>query len=214
MKILIRLFSYAKEFKWYFISAMLSMILLTGANLAIPKFITPLFSMMSGESQTFTLNSVLYLAIALLILYAFRVLFSFMSSYIPHVGSWKFVAKMRSMVYDHIQNLSMDYFSDKQTGNLMSRIINDTRMFEQLVAHAIPNVITNILTLVGVTIILLNISVKLALLTLIPVPFILILIYWFSKKVRPIFKTAQEKIADLSADLQDNFSGIREIKSL
>ena len=212
MKILIRLFSYAKEFKWYFITAMLSMILLTAVNLAIPKFITPLFSMMSGDTETFTINSVIYLAVALLILYAFRGLVSFMSSYIPHVGSWKFVAKMRSMVYDHIQNLSMDYFSDKQTGNLMSRIINDTRMFEQLVAHAIPNVITNILTLIGVTIILLSISVKLALLTLIPVPFILILIYWFAKKVRPIFKTAQEKIADLSADLQDNFSGIREIK--
>ena len=212
MKTLLRLFEYAKEFKWYFISSIFSMILLTGINLAIPRFITPLFSMMSGEDEVFTFTSVLYLAVALFILYASRVLFSFLSSYIPHVGSWKFVAKMRSKVYDHIQNLSMDYFSDKQTGQLMSRVINDTNMFEQLVAHAIPNVITNVLTLVGVTIILLTISAKLALLTLIPVPFILVLVFWFSKKVRPIFKNAQEKIADLSADLQDNFSGIREIK--
>ena len=182
MRILVRLFKYAKEFKWYFVSSVFSMILLTGVNLAIPKFITPLFSMMSGENEVFTLNSVFYLAASLFLLYALRVLFSFLSSYIPHIGSWKFVAKMRSTVYTHIQNLSMDYFSDKQTGQLMSRVINDTRMFEQLVAHAIPNVITNVLTLVGVTIILLTISYKLALLTLIPVPFIMILIYWFPKK--------------------------------
>ena len=212
MKTILRLFSYAKEFKAYFVWAVFSMILLTAANLAIPKFITPLFSMMSGENEIFTMESVLYLAVALFALYLLRALFSFLSNYIPHIGSWKFVAKMESMVYDHIQGLSMDYFSDKQTGQLMSRVINDTRMFEQLVAHAIPNVITNVLTLAGVTIILLMTSVKLALLTLIPVPFILILVYWFSKKVRPVFKQAQEKVADLSANLQDNFSGIREIK--
>lgn len=212
MKSLIRLFVYAKDYKWYFISTIFSMIFLTAINLAIPKFITPLFSMMTEDSTEFTRESVIYLAIALLVLYLIKVLFDFLSSYIPHVGSWKFVAYMRGKVYDHIQNLSMDYFSDKQTGQLMSRVINDTRMFENLVAHAIPFVVTNILTLIGVTIILLNMSVPLALLTLIPVPFILLLASWFSKKVRPIFKKVQEKIADLNADLQDKFSGIREIK--
>ncbi len=212
MKSILRLFSYAKEFKSYFIWSIFSMILLTFANLAIPKFITPLFSMMSGDTEIFTMESVLFLAIALFILYLVRALFSFLAAYIPHIGSWKFVAKMESMVYDHIQSLSMDYFSDKQTGQLMSRVINDTRMFEQLVAHAIPNVITNVLTLIGVAVILLMTSAKLALFTLIPVPFILILVFWFSKKVRPVFKQAQEKVADLSANLQDNFSGIREIK--
>lgn len=212
MKNLKRLFSYAKGYKWYFIITIFSMIALTAINLATPKFITPLFSMMTEDNVEFTLESVIYLAGALLLLYLFKVLFDFLASYISHKGSWRFVAEMRSRVYDHLQNLSMEYFSDKQTGQLMSRVINDTRMFEQLIAHAIPFLVTNTLTLIGVTIILLNMSVPLALLTIIPVPFILLVTRWFAKKVRPIFLKSQEKIAELNAILQDNFSGIREIK--
>ena len=64
----------------------------------------------------------------------------------------------------------MGFFSDKQTGDLMSRVINDTETFELLYAHIIPEMITNFVTVVGVMAILLTINVKLALLTCIPIP--------------------------------------------
>jgi ATP-binding cassette subfamily B protein len=107
----------------------------------------------------------------------------------------------------------MDYFHNKQTGELMSRVINDTATFEQLYAHLMPDMITNLFTLTGVTIILFNINPRLALLTCIPVPFILASGWIFSKIVRPNFQKMQKSLGELTAQLQDNLSGIKEIQA-
>lgn len=95
----------------------------------------------------------------------------------------------------------------------MSRVVNDTATFEMLYAHIIPEMVTNIVTVVGVLVILLNINVKLALLTCIPIPLILFSGWVFSTKVRPNFKISQKALAEINAKLQDNFSGIQEIQA-
>jgi ATP-binding cassette subfamily B protein len=95
----------------------------------------------------------------------------------------------------------------------MSRIVNDTRDFELLYAHMIPDTITNIMTFVGALIILLTIDLKLALITCAPIPLIFLSGIFFSKKVRPFFRASQKKMGELNGKLQDNLSGIHEIQS-
>ncbi|NLW17655.1 MAG: ABC transporter ATP-binding protein, partial [Firmicutes bacterium] len=107
---------------------------------------------------------------------------------------------------------SMGFFHDKQPGQLMSITINDVRTFESLIAHAIPDLVANVLVLTGVAITIFNMNPKLAALTLIPVPFLIVATQIYAKKVRPNFRLSQEKIAELNAVLQDNFSGIKEIQ--
>ena len=68
--------------------------------------------------------------------------------------------------------MHLGYFHDKQTGDLMSRIVNDTRDFELLYAHMIPESITNLVTFTGVLLVLLTINWKLALITCAPIPLI------------------------------------------
>ena len=128
-----------------------------------------------------------------------------------HVASWRLVNRIRCMLYDHFQKLSMGYYHNKQTGQLMSRVVNDTSTFESLIAHAIPDLATNIMTLLGVLLILMSISPKLTLLVCIPLPFIAILSFVL-RKIRRYFKKGQKKIAELNAILQDNFSGMKEIQ--
>ncbi|MCL2272882.1 MAG: ABC transporter ATP-binding protein/permease, partial [Treponema sp.] len=106
-----------------------------------------------------------------------------------------------------------DYFHNKQTGDLLSRVMNDVATFELIYAHITPDIITNFVTLTGVTIILFNINPQLALVTCIPIPFILVSGWFFSKKVRPNFRKMQKSQGELSAQLQDNFSGIQEIQA-
>jgi ATP-binding cassette subfamily B protein/subfamily B ATP-binding cassette protein MsbA len=86
-------------------------------------------------------------------------------------------------------------------------------MFEQLIAHAIPDVTVNILSLIGISAVLLNINWQLMLLSLIPVPLIVIAMRGVSKYVRPAFRERQGELAELNATLNDNLSGIREIKA-
>src|SRR5690606_32518976 len=105
-------------------------------------------------------------------------------------------------MYDSLQRQSLRYYSDKQTGELMSRVINDTRTFEVLLAHAIPTVVVNGIMLIGVFAILAQLNLTLALLTLIPVPLLAWMVLKFSKISRPLFRKNQEKVGELNAILQ------------
>lgn len=108
------------------------------------------------------------IALALLVTYLVRAVCRFISAYYSHVAAWTFVGELTVMIYDKLQKLSMRYYQDKQTGQIMSRLINDSRQLEVLVAHAVPDFVTNALMVVCVTVILFTINVPLTLLTLIP----------------------------------------------
>ncbi|MCR3923460.1 MAG: ABC transporter ATP-binding protein/permease, partial [Firmicutes bacterium] len=163
-------------------------------------------------TQANAMEEIKTLAFILIAVYVARALFTFFYRYFSHVAAWKLVADMRVIVYSHLQKLSLRYYHDKQTGQLMSRTTNDTATFEVLIAHAVPDLITNLLILSGVTVILFVINPTLALLTLIPVPFLVYSGFFFAKKVQPFFRTAQITLAELNAILQDNLSGMREIQ--
>jgi len=118
---------------------------------------------------------------------------------------------VRTKLYGHLQTLSMRFYRDKQTGKLMSRVIEDTANFEVLVAHALPELITSILMFVGVLTITFFINPVLAALTCIPIPFLLGCKV-FIKKMRVHFTERQKISAELNALLQDDFSGMKEIQ--
>ena len=95
----------------------------------------------------------------------------------------------------------------------MSRMVNDSDMFETLIAHAIPDTIVNVLMFIGVAVILLEMSPLLTLLSLVPIPMIVFAARGFTKYVRPAFRERQKELGDLNALLNENLSGIREIKA-
>lgn len=160
-----------------------------------------------------SLRAIGVLTAILLALYLLRVAFRFLSNYLAHKAAWYLVGDLRTKIYDKLERLDLGFFHDKQTGDLMSRVVNDTRDFELLYAHIIPEMITNVVTFLGVLGILLTINWKLALITCFPIPLILVSGVIFAKKVRPFFRVSQRKMGELSGKLQDNLSGIHEIQS-
>ena len=176
-----------------------------------PEVTRRIIAIMESGNMESEINAIVVLALILLGCFVVRAVCQFLSSYLSHVASWKMVARVRSATYDHLQKLSMSYYHDKQTGQLMSRVINDTATFEDLIAHAIPEIVTNVLTIVGVLILLFTINPTLALLVCIPIPFIAALSA-IPRFMHKYFKIGQERIGELNAMLQDNFSGIKEIQ--
>jgi len=211
MRNLIRLFKYAKPWAYLLIIATVALFGVTGVNLLAPEVIRRIISIMESGELAGSIDTITWLALALLACFALRGICQFLNSYLSHVASWNMVNKVRASVYDHLQNLSMSYYHDKQTGQLMSRVVNDTATFENLVAHALPEVTTNILTIIGVVIILFTMNPLLALLVCIPIPFIAA-VSAIPRLMRKNFRKAQAKLAELNAMLQDNFSGIKEIQ--
>lgn len=211
MKHIIRLFKLAKPWAKYLYISTAALFLITGINLYAPYVTKQIIMIMETGNYKNSINKIIMLSLVLLGCFALRAVFQFFNNYFSHVASWRLVTRVRCMLYDHFQKLSMSYYHDKQTGQLMSRVVNDTTTFENLIAHAIPDLATNIITLFGVFIILLSINIKLTLFVCIPIPFIALLSIVL-RKIRRYFKQGQAKIAELNAVLQDNFSGMKEIQ--
>ena len=213
MKMLWKLTKEAARYKGLYVLAILSTLGLTIVNLSAPKVLSTMTGVVGEGVNEEALGTIKVLALILLGLYLLRILFRFLSNYLAHKAAWYLVGDLRSRMYNKLQSLDLGFFHDKQTGDLMSRVVNDTRDFELLYAHMIPDMITNIVTFVGVLVILLMINWKLALITCAPIPLILISGVIFAKIVRPFFKISQKCMGELNAQLQDNLSGLHEIQS-
>ena len=213
MKMLWRLSREAIRYKKLYVIAILSTLGLTAVNLAAPKALSAMTGIVERGVDEAGLHRIVILTAVLVGLYLLRILFRFLSNYLAHKAAWHLVGDLRTRTYDKLERMHLGYFHDKQTGDLMSRVVNDTRDFELLYAHMIPETITNLVTFLGVLIVLLTINAKLALITCAPIPLILISGVVFSKKVRPYFRISQKKMGELNGKLQDNLSGIHEIQS-
>ena len=162
MKELRAILPFAKPYKWWIVAATLCMLLVTGASLAGPWAIRSLIrTVTEGVAVDFT--HINRLAVLVVGIYMVRAISKFGTDYISHCAAWNMVRDIRHRMYDSLQRLSLRFFSDKQTGELMSRVINDTRTFEVLLAHAIPTVVVNGIMLIGVFAILAQLNLTLAL---------------------------------------------------
>ena len=213
MKMLWTLTKEAARYKGLYIIAILSTLLLTAVNLTAPKLLSKMTGIVGNGMNEEALHQVIILAVVLLGIYLLRIVFRFLNNYLAHKAAWYLVGDLRDRMYHKLQSLDLGFFHDKQTGDLMSHVVNDTRDFELLYAHMIPDMITNLVTFSGVLTILLLINWKLAFITCFPIPLILISGVIFAKKVRPFFKASQKSMGELNAKLQDNLSGLHEIQS-
>lgn len=211
MKELKTLMHFAKPYKWWILLATICMILVTGMTMAGPWAIRSLVEI--GEKGNGTIQEINRIGFIILGIYIIRAVSRFGTNYISHYAAWKILEDVRSHLYNHLQSLSVKFFKDKQTGDLMSRVINDTRNFEVLLAHAIPTLIVNVVMFIGISIILFSMNATLALYTLIPIPILVFMVLKFNKISRPRFRVAQKHIAEVNSILHDNFAGIKEIKS-
>ena len=190
----------------------LSLIAASLLNLVTPEAVRRLTAAL-GSPDTLSVRILLTYAAILLGAYLVRVLFRFLAMWQAHIAAWNFVANLTRVCYDKLQSLSLRFYADKQTGQIMSRMINDTRQLEVLIAHSIPDLASNVLVIIGVTVMIFTINWKLALFTMIPVPIIVWLSRLFVTKVAPLFKINQQVLAELNGYTQDNLSGMKEIQA-
>lgn len=208
------IFSYARKYTGTLIITSLSMMALVGVQLLIPWIIKSLVSMVTAPGVKIDeLQTITKLSILVLFVFIARAFLQFLRSYLAHVAGWGVVSDVRKFIYEHMQRLTLRFYEDKQIGQLMSNVVNDTDLFEQLIAHAIPDIVVNFLTFFGVTAVLIDLNWRLALLSMLPIPLIILSLRIYAKYVRPAFRNRQKELGDLNAMLNDNLSGIREIKS-
>lgn len=214
MKTLKLLLRYAGNYVGPLSVAVVSMVLLVGVQLLAPWVIKTMIAAVEDQArEQASMDQITRLALLALAVYVARAGLQFLRSYMAHVAGWGVVADARQHIYEHLQQLSLRFYEDRQVGQLMSRMVNDSDLFERLIAHAVPDVMVNALMLIGVSAVLLSMNWQLMLLSMIPMPLIVLAMRGFAKYVRPAFRARQRELGELNATLNDNLSGIREIKA-
>ena len=130
-----------------------------------------------------------------------------------HVMGAKIEYNMRAEIFNHMQKLSFSFYDDQKVGQLMSRITTDLFDITELLHHGPENIILSVLKLTGALVILTGINPILTLAAFAVLPFMFAYAFFLNKKMRSAFRQNRKKIAEINAQIEDNLSGIRVVKS-
>jgi ABC-type multidrug transport system fused ATPase/permease subunit len=120
---------------------------------------------------------------------------------------------LREGLYGHLQQLELGFFDHQQTGQLMSRATVDLQAVRFFLGYGLVFILQSALTLVLAGIAMIVINPKLGLISLAPVPFVVVISQRYGRSARPAIQEVQQRIAELTANAEENISGVRVVKS-
>lgn len=125
----------------------------------------------------------------------------------------KIVVDLRTEVYAKLQQLTMTFYDKRQTGWIMSRVTNDTSFLQHFMVNGLQQIIVQILMVVGIIVVLFSMNWRLALITLLPLPFVTAGTTWFSKRMHKVYHRIWRRVSNMHAMLGDTIPGIRVVKA-
>lgn len=171
-------------------------------GLAIDKYILP------GR-----FNELPFIATLYLLTLIGQWIFITIRSYIIQVYGQKILFSMRNKLFDKLLRLKISFYKDKQVGDLVSRVINDTSTLNEVLVSGILSVIGDLFSLIGVLIVMFLLSPSLTLVSMITIPLMIVIAKYFGGKLRRAYKETREKIARISSIVGESLAGIEAIKA-
>ena len=120
---------------------------------------------------------------------------------------------LRNKVYSHLHTLSLSFFSQRETGIIMTRVTRDVERLQEFIARGFPDMVTNIVMIIAMGGIMFRENWWLALFTLIPMPVMIILTLYFGHKMHKVFHVVWKRWAEISGILADTIPGVRVVKA-
>jgi ATP-binding cassette subfamily B protein len=120
---------------------------------------------------------------------------------------------LRERIYNHLQRLELGFFDRQQTGQLMSRATVDLQAVRFFLGYGLVFIMQSVLTIALAAVAMLATNPELALISLAPVPFVVLISYRYGRRARPAIQETQQRIGELTADAEENISGVRVVKS-
>ncbi len=209
-KVVSRMLAYLKPHGWKMIAALILTLAESGLTLmapyltkiAIDDYIIP--GNLDGLTNLSILIGLAYICIF------------FVSSGQRYLLSWvgqQVLAKLRSDLFRHLQRLHLGYHEKHITGVTVSRVINDVAEINELLSQGIITLIGDVVVLIGIIVIMLTMSPKLALFTFIVLPLMFLATWIFSRQARSAFRETRSKVAAVVGDLAEDINGIRAIQA-
>ena len=208
MNSLLRVLSYLKPYKKVVSLTLGFAILTTLLDLIPPWIIKVIIDELVDGKKTSLIN---WVVVGLIGIYFLRNFLNYQRIMFNNRLEQDVVFDMRSNVYKALNQLSINFFENRSTGELMSRINDDVNYVERIFIDGVEQVVTAVLTLTGITVILFYLHWKLALVALLPIPILIWGASIYTKIAHSLYHKVRESAANMNSRLQDSISGIREI---
>ncbi len=207
MKSLLRVLGYLKPYKTFVTLTLGFAVLTTLLDLVPPWLIKVIVDRLVDHVDDGGLYA---FVLALVLVYFGRNYSNYKRILINNRLEQKVVFDIRSHVYRALQKLSLNYFENRSTGEIMSRVNDDVTHVERIFIDGVEQVVTATLTLIGIMIILFYLHWKLAVASLIPIPFLVIGAWKYTVRAHSLYHQVRERAAKMNGILQDTISGIKE----
>ncbi len=207
-----RLFLYVKPYWKEFSGAILAMVIVSLVNLAFPYlFGNYLIDRVFNAGGNLKLLNVIVVSVLLLALV--KGFFSYFQRYLTSYLGQRVVTNLREEVFQHLQRMSVGFLEGQRVGELIARITSDVGQIQNIVSSGVISLLSNGFMLVGILVAVFLLNWRLALITLTVLPLIVYVVFKAGHRIRGISHRVQETIADLTAVLQEIFTGIRVVKA-
>lgn len=213
MDVMKKFISYYKPYKTVFLLDMICALLISVIDLAFPQILNYLNNTLYKQTKEVILNSLVVLAIGLLVMYIVRALARYYVTAQGHIMGAKMESDMRQDLFDQYERLSFSYYDKNNTGEMMSKLVSDLFDISEFAHHGPENVFISLLKIFGSFILLLTINVQLTLILIAVTLLMLVFSLYQNTKMQATFMDNRKKIAGVNASLQDSLAGIRVVKS-
>lgn len=153
------------------------------------------------------------LLLILLALYVFSAAFTYMMAYVMAGISQKVVYQLRKETNDKLAKLPLKYFDKNQTGDVLSRVVNDVDNVSNTLQQTLTQMVTSVITLIGVIIMMLKLSIFLTLILLLTLPLSVVFVKIIVGKSQKFFKGQQESLGEVNAHIEEMYAGYTVVKA-
>jgi subfamily B ATP-binding cassette protein MsbA len=205
-----RLLKYVRPYTKWMVISIIALLFSVGLGLLLPLVIRNLVDLIFVDNDLPQLNR---LAIGLFIVFILQSIFSFVHHLsLAYVGE-NAVVDIRVEIFSHLQALSLRFFGDFRTGEIVSRITNDTSLLQSAITDDLVALLRQGITLIGAAVLLFWLDWRLTVIILLGIPFITLTMVWLGRKIRKESKAVQDALAKSASVVEETTAGVRIVKS-
>lgn len=210
LELTIRMFKYILGYRSRILLMLLAVLSTTALNLVPPLLYGAALDTYIPNERSWELTLV---ALGFVIVCLATFASQFIQNYMLEWLFGKMEYDIRGDIFDHLQVLSLRYYSEEEVGSIVSRATNDVDKISELVSSGIITGFADLLTLVGIIAIMFSLDSSLSLVSFSMIPIMLIWMMVWGKRVRKVYRETRKTIASVSAQMEESVSGIKEIQS-
>jgi ATP-binding cassette, subfamily B, bacterial MsbA len=205
-----RLFGYLKPYTGRMGLALLALLVSSGFGLAFPLVIVRLLDSVTKAGSFAPLN---YLALLLMGIFLLQAAFSFVQSYLLTYIGEHIVFDLRRNLYNHLQQLSLDFYASRRVGEIISRLSSDVTQVRSLLTTNLTSLLSQVVSLIGSVVILVSLNAQLTLFILALAPVLILVAFFFGSRIHRASLGIQDQLADSTIVAEEGLQGIRVVKS-